>query len=119
MALHCKKNKRAGDEDVVHKPRKASILVLFSAVLSMAWHFTARSTSELPIHNYKKPIIVTLNLEQDWEKIDGDGCAWIQKTAFVINCGSDNTHEPENGDEETQEFDEQCQESWARVQESS
>jgi hypothetical protein len=65
-------------------PTKAPILVLFSTVLSMAWHFTARSTSVLPIHTYKKPIIVTMNLEQDWEQINGDGCVWIPTNAFVL-----------------------------------
>jgi hypothetical protein len=50
----------------------------------MAWHFTARSTSVLPIHTYKKPIIVTMNLEQDWEQINGDGCVWIPTNAFVL-----------------------------------
>jgi hypothetical protein len=65
-------------------PTKGPILVLFSTVLSMAWHFTARSTSVLPIHTYKKPIIVTMNLEQDWEQINGDGCVWIPTNAFVL-----------------------------------
>lgn len=73
------------------------------------------STSVLPIHIYKKSIIVTMNLEQDREQINGDGCAWIRKNASVFNCGSDSMYEPEDSDEETQEPDEQCQESWALV----
>ena len=73
----------------------------------------------LPIHTYKKPIIVTMNLEQDWEQINGDGCSWIRKNAFVINCGKDAMFEPEDSDEETQQFDSQCQDSWALAQVSS
>jgi hypothetical protein len=40
-------------------------------------------------------------------------------SSFVINSGSDKMHEPKDRDEETQEFDEQYQESWALAQVSS
>ena len=64
---------------------------------------SATNIYALSVNTHMKPIIVTMNKEDDYDKIRSeDSYRWIRENSFLLDCGSDKLYDAEEPESESQ-----------------